>query len=102
MRIDEFQNLMKTLYFHQDLKRGYEKSFIWLIEEIGELASILHMDILDKNKIKEEIADIFAWICSLANLLDIKVEEAVKEKYPGKCIKCSSNPCRCDELKKKL
>ncbi|MBY9005431.1 MAG: nucleotide pyrophosphohydrolase [Candidatus Lokiarchaeota archaeon] len=100
MRINEFQNLMKELYFHQDSKRGIEKTFIWLVEEVGELASNLLLDNLDKRKIENEMADIVAWICSLANLLNIKLEDALFNKYPNKCIKCDSNPCICDSSRK--
>ena len=96
MKISEFQKLMKDLYFHQDLNRGIEKTFIWLVEEVGELASTLKQDSeLDLNKVSEEMADIIAWMSSLANLLEIDLEKALVDKYPNKCIKCNSNPCCC-------
>jgi NTP pyrophosphatase (non-canonical NTP hydrolase) len=101
MKISEFQNLMRDLYIHQDSKRGLKSTFIWLVEEIGELASLLKDDNLDKQKISEELADIIAWTSSLANLLNIDLETALVEKYPNKCKKCNSFPCRCMELKKR-
>lgn len=101
MKISEFQKLMKDLYFHQDSKRGIDKTFIWLVEEVGELASILKQDsVLDSKKISEEMADIIAWMSSLANLLEIDLEKALIDKYPNKCIKCDSNPCCCSNLVK--
>jgi len=102
MKISEFQKLMKDLYFHQDSKRGIEKTFIWLVEEVGELASILKKGSEpDSNKISEEMADIIAWISSLANLLEIDLEVALYNKYPKKCGKCNSNPCYCSDLLRK-
>ncbi len=96
MRIGEFQELIKELYLEKDKKRGIEGTFIWLVEEIGELARSLKEK--EKKRIDEEIADVFAWLVSLANLTDVDVEMAVMKKYPGKCKKCGEKPCRCEEL----
>ncbi|MFX0001419.1 MAG: MazG nucleotide pyrophosphohydrolase domain-containing protein [Candidatus Hodarchaeota archaeon] len=95
MKISELQNLIKELYFKQDLSRGISATFIWLVEEIGEFARILNNKEIEISKASEELSDIIAWTCSLANLLDIDLEFALSEKYPGKCIKCRSNPCIC-------
>ncbi len=102
MKISEFQDLMSELYFHQDSARGIQGTFIWLIEEIGELASLLKGDIIDKVKVSEELADIVAWTGSIANLLDIDLEKALIDKYPNKCKKCNSNPCQCSELRNRI
>jgi NTP pyrophosphatase (non-canonical NTP hydrolase) len=98
MHISEFQELIKKLYYNKDRSRGVEKTFIWLVEEIGELATILKRNNHEREGLKAEIADIIAWTTSLANLLDIEVESALKEKYPNKCVKCGSIPCNCKEL----
>ncbi|MHA1254180.1 MAG: MazG nucleotide pyrophosphohydrolase domain-containing protein [Promethearchaeota archaeon] len=95
MKISDFQKLMKELYFHRDSERGINRTFIWLVEEIGELANLLKYEKIEKKHISEEIADIIAWTNSLANLLDIDIEKALSEKYPQKCIKCNSSPCQC-------
>ncbi|TFG17496.1 MAG: nucleotide pyrophosphohydrolase [Promethearchaeota archaeon] len=95
MRFSEFQKLIKELYFKKDQARGIKSTFLWLMEEIGELATLLKGTDLDKEKISEEIADIIAWTSSIANLLDIELENALKHKYPNKCSKCNSNPCIC-------
>jgi len=95
LKVSDFQNLMKKLYFHKDSKRGIKDTFVWLVEEIGELAKILKNQNIDKEKASEEIADIIAWTNSLSNLLDIDVEKALYDKYPNKCKKCNSIPCQC-------
>ncbi len=95
MRIAEFQKLIKDLYFEKDRARGVFPTFLWLVEEIGELAeSIIKKD---REDVEEEIADVIAWIFSLANLLGIDVEKAIKSKYFNVCPKCKSRPCVCKE-----
>ncbi|MFO8020284.1 MAG: MazG nucleotide pyrophosphohydrolase domain-containing protein [Promethearchaeia archaeon] len=98
MQISEFQELMKTLYFESDTSRGIPETYMWLVEEMGELSEAINND-FGKEKISEELADIIAWTCSLANLFDIDLEEALFEKYPNKCLKCGSNPCVCHKKK---
>lgn len=95
MNIRKFQTLIKDLYFEQDQKRGLKNSFIWLVEEIGELASVLKKKEINLDEASEELSDIFAWITSIANLLNIDLENALIKKYPNLCIKCKSNPCVC-------
>lgn len=95
MNIREFQTLIKDLYFEQDQKRGLKNSYIWLIEEIGELASVLKKPEINLDEASEELSDIFAWTTSIANLLNVDLETVLNKKYPNMCIKCKSNPCLC-------
>jgi len=86
MEVSEFQKLIRNLYENRDRNRGLEKTALWLVEEVGELAEAVRKG--DTNSAKEEIADVIAWTVSIANLMNIDVEEALKEKYPGKCPRC--------------
>ena len=97
MKISDFQSLIKEIYYYQDSKRGIKNTFIWLIEEIGELADVLKDKKIDKERVSEELADIIAWAISIANLLEIDLEKALKEKYPNKCKKCNKKPCECNK-----
>ena len=99
MRIKEFQDLMYTLYYQNDNKRGIYRTTIWLGEEIGELMSELKKseEKFKKAQIAEEMADVYAWIASLANLLDIDLESAIKKKYNHRCPRCSQNPYICEK-----
>ncbi len=94
MKFSEFQKLIRDLYYERDRRRGLEATMLWLIEEIGELVRAIRKG---EGNIDEEIADCIAWIISVANLLNIDVEKAILKKYPMKCSKCNSNPCRCKE-----
>lgn len=51
---------------------------MWFIEEVGELATALAGN--DPQNKAEEFADVFAWLCTLANINDVDLEKAV-EKY---------------------
>ena len=97
MKISNFQDLLKDLYLQNDMNRGVKSTFIWLVEEIGELATILNSTIIDKQKASEELADIIAWAISVANILDIDIEDAIFNKYPNKCKKCSSSTFICEK-----
>ena len=95
MKISEFQQLIRDLYLNRDKDRGLNATFIWLVEEIGELARILRNKDKNLNEVSEELADIIAWTNSIANILEINLEDSLIKKYPGLCIKCKSNPCDC-------
>ena len=94
--IKESQELMKDLYLDKDSKRGIEKTVLKLMEEVGELAESVLLE--DEEKIKEEIVDIVAWTLSIANIVNIDVSSAFKEKYDRICPRCNNNPCSCNSI----
>ena len=87
---------MKNLYLEKDSKRGIEKTVLKLVEEVGELAESVLLE--EEEKIKEEIVDIIAWTLSIANILNIDVFSAFRDKYDEICPRCNSNPCSCDSI----
>ena len=87
---------MAKLYLDKDLKRGLEKTVLKLVEEVGELSEAVLLQ--NRDKITEEIVDIIAWTLSIANILEINVEEDFMKKYPNLCPKCKKNPCSCDSI----
>ena len=78
MKINEFQNFIKDKYGKRDAERGTSATFMWFIEEVGELATALSGD--DMENKNEEFADVFAWMCTLANINGVDIEKAC-EKY---------------------
>lgn len=78
MHIREFQKLIYDKYDKTDRERGVPKTFMWFIEEVGELSTALAGQ--DKENQQEEFADVLAWLCTLANISDIDLEKAL-EKY---------------------
>jgi NTP pyrophosphatase (non-canonical NTP hydrolase) len=95
MQIREFQKLIDRMYSEKDRRRGSAGTFIWLIEEIGELASALGD--ADKNQKAEEFADVFAWLATLANVEGIDLDDAVEQKYGKGCPGCAQMICTCKE-----
>ena len=77
-----FQGYIAQRYEKVDRARGAAKTFVWFIEEVGELATALHGD--DRANLEEEFADVLAWLCTLANISDVDLEAAVRRKYLGK------------------
>ena len=92
MEIKEFQNLIHQIYFTRDVRRGPDKTFLWLLEEVGELTRAYRRG---EGDIGKEMADVMAWLVSLANLLEIDLETELLKKYPRVCPLCSSIPCTC-------
>ena len=74
MEIKEFQQWISGKYEKRDRQRGTSATFMWFIEEIGELATALSGD--DTDNKEEEFADVLAWLCTLANINDIDLERA--------------------------
>ncbi|MBC8236369.1 nucleotide pyrophosphohydrolase [bacterium] len=97
MNISEFQKIIENIYFERDSKRGVDKTFVWFVEEVGELAKEirrLHTHSENQTRLKEEFADVLAWLTTLASLLGIDLEEAA-HIYSNGCPKCHRIPCDC-------
>jgi len=79
MDIRRAQEYIREAYYERDSARGVFATFTWFTEEVGELAeAILNMD---RGMLEEELADVFAWLLSIANLVGVDLEEAFKKKY---------------------
>jgi len=77
-----FQKHISEKYEQVDRERGSAKTFLWFIEEVGELATALNGQ--DRANLQEEFADVLAWLCTLANINDVDLAAAVEQKYLGK------------------
>lgn len=94
MTIQEFQNLIERIYFDRDAERGVDRTFVWFIEEVGELAKEIRLDPRDMERLRAEFADVFAWLSTLASLLGVDLTDAA-QLYVDGCPKCRSTPCVC-------
>lgn len=85
--IAAFQDHIRQRYFATDKARGTPGTFMWLIEEVGELATALHKRAGEGGKtsggddLEGEFADVFAWLCTLANINEVDLTRAVRKKY---------------------
>lgn len=98
MTIRELQRTIFELYGPKDLARGDAGTFLWLVEEVGELATALRSGTHDELAL--EMADVLAWLATLANIRGVDLEAAVLRKYGQVCPGCSQSPCVCDPLEK--
>lgn len=92
MDLAAFQQLMVDTYGERDRARGVPATVAWLTEELGELAQAVRKGGRDEQV--HEIGDVLAWLASLANQLDISLDEAAA-RYAAGCPRCGSTPCRC-------
>jgi NTP pyrophosphatase (non-canonical NTP hydrolase) len=97
MEIREFQQIINRMYSDKDRRRGSAGTFIWFVEEIGELASAIGEGTTDRKELAKEFADVFAWLVTLANVEGIDLDSAVCEKYGIGCPGCGQMVCRCNE-----
>lgn len=98
MEIREFQQLIERTYFEKDAGRGWQETFIWFVEEVGELGRALRAE--GRPQIEAEFADVFAWLVTLASIYNVDLETVAQAKYGSGCPKCGDIPCSCGERKK--
>ncbi len=94
----EFQKLIRQMYHEKDVARGIDGTFMWLIEEVGELASALRNGTHDERL--GEFADVLAWLTTIANVAGVDLNEAVARKYGSGCPGCGQFICTCADAEK--
>ncbi len=77
--LEELERLIEEKFFEKDWNRGTSWTFLWFVEEVGELSEAILKG--NEAKIEEEMADVLAWLISLAKLLGIDLCEAFRKKY---------------------
>lgn len=76
MELHEFQALMDDLYGEADRERGIPATVAWLCEELGELAQAVRKGTREEQL--HELGDVLAWLASLANQIDLTLEDAAR------------------------
>jgi NTP pyrophosphatase (non-canonical NTP hydrolase) len=92
VELDDFQRLMATTYGARDTARGMPSSIAWLTEEVGELAQAVRKGTREEQE--REVADVLAWLASIADQLGISLDAAA-ERYASGCPRCGASPCAC-------
>jgi len=98
MTLAELQQQIRDLFGSKDARRGVEGTFMWFMEEVGELAAALRGR-RDAANLALEFADVLAWLATLANIAGVDLETAMASKYGGGCPRCGANPCACETAK---
>jgi NTP pyrophosphatase (non-canonical NTP hydrolase) len=82
-------------------------TFARLAEEVGEVAEAIdsdeRVDGQALDTVRNEMADLLAWVLALANLFHnidprfqaIALADVAWERYPGMCWRCRERPCHC-------
>ncbi len=73
------QQIIRDTYDAKDRRRGVEGTFMWFMEEIGELATALRGGSQEERTL--EFADVLAWLATLANIVGVDLDQAVQTKY---------------------
>lgn len=87
LTLTNLQQFIHDRYYETDQARGTPKTYMWFIEEVGELATALQKHAGEGGQtsggdnLEEEFADVLAWLCTLANINDIDLTKAIKRKY---------------------
>lgn len=95
MTVRELQTLIAATYGARDRARGLGGTFMWFTEEVGELAEALRTG--DGEGARGEMADVLAWLVSLAELAGVDLEDAVLAKYGRGCPACGGRTCTCTD-----
>jgi NTP pyrophosphatase (non-canonical NTP hydrolase) len=98
LTLAQLQHLIRELYGAKDSRRGVEGTFMWFMEEVGELAAALRGGTREEQML--EFADVLAWLATLANIAGVDLAEAIQAKYGGGCPGCRLSPCVCDQAEK--
>jgi NTP pyrophosphatase (non-canonical NTP hydrolase) len=93
MKIREAQELIVKAYGAKDRNRGTAGTFMYLVEEIGELSTALREEGPEERA--SELADVLAWTFSVAGLEGIDLEQAFLKKYKL-CRSCGQDVCSCN------
>ncbi|MCS5631020.1 MAG: nucleotide pyrophosphohydrolase [Pirellulaceae bacterium] len=96
--IADFQALIRKMYYTKDAERGIDGTFMWLLEEIGELAAALRSGTAADRA--EEFADVLAWLGTIANVAEIDLSSAIRDKYGSGCPGCGQYACQCADSEK--
>jgi NTP pyrophosphatase (non-canonical NTP hydrolase) len=94
----DFQHLIREMYLEKDVARGIDGTFMWLMEEVGELAAALREG--SHEELAAEFADVLAWLTTIANVAGVDLSAAVTKKYGSGCPGCGLLVCTCDDAEK--
>ena len=93
LTFDDFQGLIDRMYGEKDRARGSTATFLWLCEEVGELAAAIREGTHAEKE--GEFADVLAWLSTLASIAGIDLQAAAARKYAEGCPRCHATPCAC-------
>jgi len=103
LTLTTLQTLIERMYGAKDESRGTSGTFMWLMEEIGELAGELRNQKpgeLPGEALELEFADVLAWLATIANVAGVDLDAAFRKKYGTGCPGCGELACVCNDSAK--
>ena len=94
----DWQQRIRRMYYEKDARRGVDGTFMWLMEEMGELAAALRSG-TDAER-AAEFADVLAWLFTIANVAEVDLTGAMEAKYGAGCPGCGRDECTCEDAGK--
>lgn len=91
----DFQLLIRRMYYPKDVARGIDGTFMWFMEEVGELAAALRSGTAAERE--AEFADVIAWLTTIANVAEVDLTKALRKKYGNGCPGCGKFVCVCPD-----
>jgi NTP pyrophosphatase (non-canonical NTP hydrolase) len=98
MTLHDLQTRIRTTFGAKDSRRGVEGTFMWFMEEVGELSAALREGTPAERA--AEFADVLAWLVTLANTVGVDLDQAMQDKYGVGCPTCRRDPCGCGQAVK--
>lgn len=98
LTLSDVQDDIRATFGRKDGDRGIDGTFMWFMEEVGELSAALRGG--DQRERAGEFADVLAWLATLANIAGIDLDAAYRDKYASGCPGCRSRPCVCGVTEK--
>ena len=92
MTLGQLQQRIRDLYGEKDARRGVEGTFMWFMEEVGELSAALRGGTHDERVL--EFADVLAWLATLANIVGVDLDEAVRAEVRRRLPRVRPDPLR--------
>ena len=89
----DLQSLIRKMYHEKDAARGIDGTFMWFMEEVGELSAALRSGTHEERL--GEFADVLAWLATIANVAGVDLSEAIARKYGNGCPGCGRLVCEC-------
>src|SRR5436853_7211048 len=89
--LPQVQQLIRDTFGVKDARRGIDGTFMWFMEEVGELAAALRGGHAPADT-AAEFADVLAWLATRANTAGVDLDAAVAAKYGGGCPGCRPVP----------
>lgn len=91
--LPEWQSMFRKIYGKINQVAGKQKVWLHVHEELGEVSKAFRLK--KEQPLKEELADIFAWLVAFCNLSRIDLDVLIFATYPYRCDVCKKAKCQC-------